>query len=64
MPSWKLTCQNCSESFTHSKVAVGNLANYFVPLKPEFRPEGQELQCPHCNTKAQYQRTDLRYDSK
>ena len=64
MPSWNLTCQNCSESFTHSKIEGGNLANYFVPQKPEFPEEGQELQCPNCNTKAQYQRTDLRYDSK
>ena len=64
MPSWNLTCQNCSKSFTHSKIEGGNLANYFVPQKPEFPAQGRELQCPNCNTKAQYQRTDLRYDSK
>jgi hypothetical protein len=64
MPSWNLTCQSCSKRFTHSKIEAGNLANYFVPQKPEIPAQGQELQCPHCNTKAQYQRTDLRYDSK
>jgi hypothetical protein len=42
----------------------GNLANYFVPQKPEFPAQGQELQCPNCSTKTKYQRTDLRYDSK
>jgi hypothetical protein len=64
VPSWNLTCQNCSKTFTHSKVEDGSLKNYFFPKKPEFPADGQELECPACNTKAQYQQSDLRYDSK
>jgi hypothetical protein len=64
MPSWNLTCQNCSKSFTHSKLEEANLLNYNLPRKPEFPAEGQELECPSCKTKARYQQSDLRYDSK
>ena len=64
MPSWNLTCQNCSKSFTHSKIEGDKLSDYYLPQKPEFPAEGQELECPTCNTKAQSQQSDLRYDSK
>jgi hypothetical protein len=63
MPSWNVTCQNCSETFTHSKIE-DTLADYFFPKKPEFPADGQELECPACKSKAQYQWTDLRYDPK
>jgi hypothetical protein len=48
----------------HSKIEEGNLSNYYYPQKPVFPAEGQELECPNCNAKAQYQQSDLRYDSK
>jgi hypothetical protein len=61
MPTWNLTCQSCSKTFAHSKVEDSTLNDYFLPKKPEFPTNGQELECPACNTKAQYQRYDLRY---
>jgi hypothetical protein len=64
VPSWNLTCQNCSKTFMHSKVEDASLNNYFFPKKPEFPADGQELECPTCNTKTQYQQSDLRYSSK
>ena len=43
---------------------MGKLPNYYLPQNPEFPAKGLELECPTCNTKAQYQQSDLRYDSK
>src|ERR1700687_2971879 len=34
MPSWTLTCQNCSKSFTHSKIEESKLSNYYLPQMP------------------------------
>ena len=63
MPGWILTCKNCSKRFSHSKIEEDKLTNFYLHRKPEFPAEGLELECPTCNTKSQYQQSDLRYDS-
>jgi DNA-directed RNA polymerase subunit RPC12/RpoP len=60
MASWELTCKNCGDRFSHSKIEE-TLADYFLPKKPEFPAKGQEIKCPSCKTTGTYQRSDLRY---
>jgi hypothetical protein len=55
-------CTNCGLPFTHSEVAddVTLMAFYFPP-KPEFPPEGQELECTNCWHRVRYKDSALRY---
>jgi hypothetical protein len=46
----------------HSQIDEGVL-NFFIPNKPEFPEEGSALECPHCGTKAVYQRHQLTYQA-
>jgi DNA-directed RNA polymerase subunit RPC12/RpoP len=67
MPSarWAISCHNCNKAFTHSQIAEPHrITDYLaLPSKPEFPLAGQELECPHCKSKAMYQRTDLWYQA-
>jgi predicted nucleic-acid-binding Zn-ribbon protein len=63
MANWVLSCRKCKTNFEHSKIAVAGLANYFIPLKPEFPPDGIERECPNCGYKAFYQKTDIKYQA-
>jgi len=60
MASWVLTCRNCGEVFTHSQIGQA-LADYFIPAKPAFPPEGWERECPSCKSKSIYQQHELAY---
>jgi transcription elongation factor Elf1 len=62
MASWTLNCKSCGKSFDHSKIS-DTLVNYFLAEKPEFPSGGSEFECPHCNTKAIYQRHELTFQS-
>jgi hypothetical protein len=44
-------------------IEEGGILSYFLPHKPEFAPDGIELECPDCKQKATYQRSDLRYQA-
>jgi hypothetical protein len=61
--SWVLVCKSCGNAFTHSPVTE-TLADYYLPSKPEFPPDGEEHECPNCKVKSTYQRTELRYQSE
>lgn len=61
MPSWVLECSNCELKFTHSKIDDVGMLSYLLPLKPEFPPDGTELECPYCGYKATYQCLNLTY---
>jgi hypothetical protein len=63
MASWVLSCRNCKSELEYSKIADVGLANYFMPLKPEFPPHGIECECPNCGYKAFYQKTDIKYQA-
>jgi rRNA maturation endonuclease Nob1 len=63
MSNWVLECSNCQTVFTHSMIDETKMLSYFLPLKPAFPPSGSQLECPHCGSKATYQRTDLRYQA-
>lgn len=61
MSTWQLSCVSCNKKFHHSDVDETGVNGLF-PIKPEF-PEGRsELECPHCGTKAPYQRHQLTYN--
>ena len=61
-PRWVIDCRNCLGTFTHSEVGKDRkLIDYLFPTSPEFPPEGAEMECPACKTKAIYTRQDLRY---
>ena len=63
MASWSLACRNCNKQFTYSQIG-DTLLDAFIPLRPEFPPEGVERECPNCKAKAIYQRNELRYQSE
>jgi hypothetical protein len=60
MSCWALVCKNCGEVFAYSPIA-DTLVNFFVPLPPDFPPQGLECECASCKAKFTYQRMDLRY---
>jgi hypothetical protein len=63
MPSWILNCAGRGTKFTHSVIEPRKIEDHYLPAKPEFAPEGAELECPGCKQKATYQRSDLRYQT-
>jgi hypothetical protein len=63
MPSWILNCAGCGSNFTHSIIEECLIEDRYLPLKPEFAPEGAEFECPGCGQTATYQRSDLRYQA-
>ena len=63
MPNWVLKCSNCGFRFPHSKIGNTGLADYYLPVKPEFPRQGSELECPKCKSKATYQRSSLLYQA-
>lgn len=62
MGNWGLACKNCRATFTHSRVP-DTLADYYLPTRPDFPPEGLERECPHCNSKSTYMAIELIYQS-
>jgi DNA-directed RNA polymerase subunit RPC12/RpoP len=61
MPNWVLHCVNCQKETVHSKIEDDGLLSLYLELKPEFPPDGDESECPHCGHKAFYQRYQLTY---
>jgi hypothetical protein len=45
MSRWVLFCKQCRESFPHTEIGA-SLADYFLPVKPQFLAGGQDLECP------------------
>jgi hypothetical protein len=62
MASWNLACKKCLKSFAYSQISE-TFVDYFMPSRPEFPPDGVELECPNCQAKSTYYRTDLTYQS-
>lgn len=62
MASWVLKCKNCRVVFTHSQIS-NTLADYYIPARPQFPPEGLERECPTCKVKSTYQQHELMYQS-
>ncbi len=60
MASWLLDCKNCHEAFPYSLIP-DTLAEYYLPSRPVFPPEGRERECPNCKTKFTYHLIDLRF---
>jgi hypothetical protein len=62
-PKWVIDCRNCRVTFIHSEIGTDRkLIDYLRPTAPEFPPEGKEMECPSCRTKAIYTSSDLRYE--
>lgn len=61
---WAVNCHHCRKAFTHSEIPQEHAINYLLPAKPEFPDGGQELECPHCKSKATYLQTDLWYQEE
>lgn len=60
MASWGLACKNCHAVFTHSQIP-NTLADYYLPIRPEFPPDGLERECPNCKITSTYQRSELTF---
>jgi hypothetical protein len=61
-PKWVIDCRKCLASFTHSEVGrERKLIDYLFPTAPEFPPDGEEIECPSCKSKAVYTPRDLRF---
>jgi hypothetical protein len=60
---WVVDCLNCRATFVHSEIRPDkSLIDYLYPMKPPIPDEGQEMECPSCQTKAIYMRHALRYE--
>jgi hypothetical protein len=60
MASWTVVCSNYDSRIFHSRVTKHDLAELFLPLKPEVEV-GATIIYPKCQTVVSYARTDLRY---
>jgi hypothetical protein len=63
MASWALACKNCRAVFTYSQIP-DTLADYYIPTRPEFPPEGLRCECPNCGSKSTYQGSDLTFQRR
>jgi hypothetical protein len=63
MAKWALQCRKCDQFFTLTEISK-TLADYFLPEKPKFPPEGLDCECPHCNSKFTYEQHELRYQER
>src|SRR5437879_290828 len=64
VPRWSVRCKSCTRDFKHTDILESeSSADYYSPMKPIIPPEGQELECSHCNSKAIYLWSDLHYES-
>jgi hypothetical protein len=62
LAQWAVNCKSCKKAFSHSEIHEPQRAiDYLWPLKPQIPTGGQELECPHCKSKATYRQTDLWY---
>jgi hypothetical protein len=64
MASWGLHCVKCERSFAHAPIPDASIADYFLPIKPDFPDGGSEVKCPNCGHIALYQRSDLTYQDQ
>jgi hypothetical protein len=61
-PQWRVSCRSCLASFAHSYVGRSRrIEDYLHPTEPDFPTEGLELKCPHCEGKAVYRASDVRF---
>jgi hypothetical protein len=63
MASWVLNCKHCGRNFEYSRIS-DTFANYYLAEKPDFPARGLELECPHCDRRASYQRAELMFQSQ
>jgi hypothetical protein len=61
--SWALACKNCRAVVEHFPVP-DTLANYYLPDRPKFPPEGLERECANCKVKSIYHATELTFQSE
>ena len=64
---WAVECKDCGKEFTfrfvdpnHPMENVNNMPTN-EPPKPPLRNMAEQRTCPHCNSVATYQRSDLRF---
>lgn len=62
MASWGLACKNCHAVFTHSQIP-NTLADYYLPIRPEFPPDGLERECPNCKARPPTSEANSRFGS-
>jgi len=43
-PRWVIDCRHCLQSFSHTEIGK-TLTDYMLPIKPEIRPGGEEIEC-------------------
>jgi hypothetical protein len=60
MASWALACKNCRAVFTHSEIP-NTLVDFYLPMKPEFPPEGLRCECPNCKAESVYRASELTF---
>ena len=60
MAAWVLNCAVCNWKLTQFAIK-DTRESYFFPQKPDFPEGGKTFECPNCDYKGTYQRTDLSY---
>jgi hypothetical protein len=66
MPSWMLTCPQCSHKFTHTMIEAAIIEEarrdpFCVLPRPRMPTAGEMRTCPSCKTESLYRRMDLYY---
>jgi hypothetical protein len=64
MADWVLQCTYCQRVFTHSRIKYVGWADFYVPRKPDFPPNGSEIECPECRHKTNYHQNNLMDEGK
>jgi hypothetical protein len=63
MAAWTLFCPNCHFSFVHSTIEVKEIADYFLPAKPDIAAAGTQFKCSNCGHTSLYTRNDIIYQA-
>jgi hypothetical protein len=58
-----LECRNFWASLKSLPIRQRRFADYLLPTKPDFPPDGFDIKCPNCGHVARYDRTDLIYEA-
>jgi len=61
MAGWTLFCPKCHFPFMHSIIEVIEIADYFLPSKPDVAADGAKFKCSNCGHVALYYRADFIY---
>ena len=61
MPHWVLVCSACHADVNLWPILTDDIAEFFMPSKPDIPSQGLDMRCPNCGHDGVYTRTDILY---